>query len=434
VFSGSEQVMNARGSGWNAMRVAATMAMLAMAPALHAQIVPVSDATGLRNAINAAAPGQEIVLAPGTYHVVGNLLCDTAATAGAPIVVRAATPRSALIRFDAVEGFKVSEPHWRFEGLDIEGICAVDSDCEHAFHIFGAADFTVVRNNVVRDFNAQIKSNGDFVGPAFVFPDDALVERNSFYDTRVRNTGNPVTKLDVVGGRRWVVRANTIYDFQKGGGNFVSYAAFLKGNSRDGLFERNLVICERQFSGGVRLGLSFGGGGTSPGSICEDGSCTPEHQNGIMRNNIIVNCPVDVGIYLNAAANSRIQHNTLYNTTGIDVRFSASTADLRNNLLSGQIRNRDGGTHTSAGNLTQVPLASFATWFQAPALANFRLLNGSAIVNLGVAAPLVVDDFCANVRGDGLADIGAVEYDGDGICDTTVGGGQPGLLFGDGFE
>ncbi len=427
--------MRIRSCVWGySLRAVSTLLGVAVGCIAQAQVIPVVDATGLRNAINNAAPGQEIVLAAGTYNVVGNLLCDTAATAGAPIVVRAATPRTALIRFDAAEGFKVSEPHWHFEGLDIEGVCAVDSDCEHALHIFGAADFTVVRNNVVRDFNAQIKSNGAMVGPTFVFPDDALIERNSFYDTRARNTGNPVTKLDVVGGRRWIVRANSIYDFQKGGGDFVSYAAFLKGNARDGLFERNLVICERQFAGGVRLGLSFGGGGTSPGSICEDGSCTPEHQNGIMRNNVIVNCPMDVGIYLNAAANSRLQHNTLYNTTGIDVRYAASTADLRNNLLSGQIRNRDGGTHTSAGDLTQIAPASFAAWFQSPALANFRLLDGSAIVNLGVAAPLVVDDFCANLRDDGLRDIGAVEYDGDGACDTAIGGGQVGLLFGDGFE
>ena len=399
----------------------------------HAQVVPVADATALRNAIDAAVPGQEIVLAPGTYNVVGNLLCDTAASAGAPIVVRAATPHSALIRFDALEGFKVSEPYWRFEGLDIEGVCAVDGDCEHAFHIFGAADFTTIRNNRVRDFNAQIKSNGATVNAVFVFPDDALIERNEFYDTRARNTGNPVTKIDVVGGRRWIVRANLIHDFEKGGGDSISYAAFLKGNSRDGLFERNLVICERDFSGGVRLGLSFGGGGTSPGSICESGTCTPEHQNGIMRNNIIVNCPADVGIYLNAATNSRIQHNTLYNTTGIDVRFPASTADLRNNLMSGLIDDRDGGTFTSAGDLTGVSLASLATWFQAPALADFRLLNGATFVDLGVAAPLVVDDYCANLRDDGLPDIGAVEYDGDGVCVTTQAGGIA-FVFADGFE
>lgn len=36
-------------------------------------------------------------------------------------------------------------------------------------------------------------------------------------------------------------------------GDPISYAAFLKGNSRDGLFERNLVVCERASSGGAWL-------------------------------------------------------------------------------------------------------------------------------------------------------------------------------------
>ncbi len=92
------------------MRIASTLAVCFAAPLLSAQIIPVSDAAALRNAIDAAVAGNEIVLAPGTYNGVGNLLCDTPGTAGAPIIVRAATPRSVLIRFDALEGFKVSEP------------------------------------------------------------------------------------------------------------------------------------------------------------------------------------------------------------------------------------------------------------------------------------------------------------------------------------
>ena len=397
----------------------------------HAAIVPVSDATTLRSAIDNASPGDEIVLAAGTYNVTGNLLCDTPGSAAQPIVVRAATPRTALIRFDALEGFKVSAAYWRFEGLDVEGVCANDTDCEHAFHLFGAAELSVIRNNRVRDFNAQIKSGGIMVGGVTEFPDDVLIERNEFYDTRPRNTSNPVTKIDVVGGRRWIVRANTIHDYEKGGGDTISYGAFLKGNSRDGIFERNLVQCARDFSGGVRLGLSFGGGGTGT-QFCEDATCPPEHQNGIMRNNVIVNCS-DVGIYLNSAVNSRIQHNTLYATSGIDVRFVASTADLRNNVLSGSIRNRDGGTSTQSGNLTQVSNASFAAWFAAPASSDFRLLDGSSIVNQGVAAPLVTDDFCGTARSDGMPDIGAVEYVAPDACATTVGGGLS-VLFANGFE
>ena len=396
--------------------------------------VPVSDANALVAAVNNAAAGHRILLAPGTYSVTSNLNCIASGTPSQPIEVRAVTARSVLIRFanasGATEGFKVSAPHWHFEDLDIAGACAVDSDCEHAFHFAGNADFAILRDNRVRDFNAQLKSN---IGTPGQFPDDVLIEGNAFYDTHARNTANPVTKLDVVGGRRWIVRANTFHDFQKLLDNTISYAAFLKGNSRDGLFERNLVICERDFSGGVRLGLSFGGGGTSPGSICEDGACIPEHQNGVMRNNLILNCP-DVGIYLNSATTSRLEHNTLYNTNGIDVRFAASSAEVRNNLLSGQIRNRDGGSSTQQGNLTQISLPSFSAWFMAPAQADFRLLDGSAFVDLGVPAPLVSDDFCGNGRDDALRDIGALEYDGDLPCLTTTGGGIESPLFANGFD
>src|SRR5690606_25151729 len=122
------------------------------------------------------------------------------------------------------------------------------------------------------------------------------------------------------------------------------YAAFLKGNSRDGIIERNLVICELLHSGGARLGLSFGGGGSSHDPICEDGTCSPEHQGGVMRNNIVVGCPATLGIYVNKCADCRVLHNTLYDTTGIDVRYAVSSVEVRGNILSGRIRARDGAT------------------------------------------------------------------------------------------
>jgi parallel beta-helix repeat protein len=395
-----------------------------------AVIVPVSNASQLINAVNNAAPGDVITLAPGTYDVNQNLLSDNAGTAAQPIVVRAAVLGQAFIRFNAVEGFKVSAPHWTFENLDIQGVCATHSSCEHAFHIVGQADFTHIRNCRLHDYNAMIKGNGE--GNPFVFADDVVIEDSEFFNATIRNTSNPVTPIDVVGGRRWRVRGNFIHDHAKGQGDGISYAAFLKGNSRDGIFERNLVICERDHTGGIRLGLSFGGGGSGPPSICEDGTCTPEHQNGILRNNVIVNCPQDVGIYLNAAANSRIYNNTVFNTTGIDVRFVATTADLRNNILSGSIRNRDGGTSTEGANLEGITLTQWNAWFSDPDGADFGLIDGSQIVDLGQVLAQVTDDYCGNLRNDGAPDLGAVEYDGDGVCDTT----QPGVtgFFADGFE
>jgi parallel beta-helix repeat protein len=402
-------------------------------PVALAVTLPVSTPAGLQNAIGIANPGDEIVLANGTYAITGNLSINRAGTMAQPIVLRAATPHAALIRFDAVEGFKVSVSDWRFEGLVIEGVCALDDDCEHAFHLLSGADRTVLRDNWVRDFNAQVKGNGEPLGAggAYIFADDVLIEGNRFYDTRPRDTGNPVTKLDIVGGRRWIVRGNFIYDYEKLGGDTISYAAFLKGNSRDGVFERNWVMCSRNFSGGVRLGLSLGGGGTGA-QFCEDGTCVTEHQNGRLRNNLIANCD-DVGIYLNRAQNTLIDHNTLYNTSGIDVRFATSTATLRNNAITGAIRNRDGGTSTQSGNLVSVPLATMQGWFVNPAQGDFRALAVSTLVNQGVAGTGVVDDWCADDRDDGVNDIGALEYDGENDCDTRL-DAPSGVVFANSFE
>ncbi|HEV2847061.1 MAG TPA: hypothetical protein VG477_19550, partial [Thermoanaerobaculia bacterium] len=125
--------------------------------------------------------------------------------------------------------------------------------------------------------------------------------------------------------------------------------------------------------------------------------------------------------------------NTLYNTTGIDLRFSATTADVRNNLLSGAIRNRDGATSTRAANREGVTLLQFALWFLNPAGAVFTLLDGSQIVDLGQFLPEVPDDYCGNLRDDGAPDLGAVEYDGDAACDTSRPGGGA-AIFRDGFE
>lgn len=255
--------------------------------------VEVTTAEALTAAVADARPGDLIELAPGDYNLRHRLNTSVAGEAGSPITIRGES--GAVVHFsDAtgiVEGFVVAHPHWTFEGLEIVGDCDDHARCEHAWHIVGAGDFTVVRNNIARNFNAQIKGNGT-LSPERAYPDDVLVEGNEFFNDSPRMTRNPVTPIDVVGGRRWILRANYIHDFAKGGGNNISYAAFLKGNSRDGIIECNIVECERLHTGQIRLGLSFGGGGTGT-SFCEDEDCTSEHRNGIMRNNVIAHCPTD---------------------------------------------------------------------------------------------------------------------------------------------
>ncbi|MGY8960751.1 MAG: hypothetical protein ACKVKG_14770 [Alphaproteobacteria bacterium] len=296
--------------------------------------------------------------------------------------------------------------------------------CEHAFQLNGDADNVIIRNNRIRDFNASIKSNGAMVttadgGEVRKYPDHVRIVGNAIYNSRPRRTNAPVTLIDVVGGRGWLVRGNLIADFEKAGGNKISYAMFLKGNSRDGIIEQNLVVCEWKFSGGIRLGLSLGGGGTGK-QFCEKQDCRTEHTNGIIRNNIVLNCPRDVAVYLNKAKGTKIYNNTFMNTgAGVDVRFKTSSADAQNNIITGTVRDRNGDVHTEANNLNTRNVSSIEPIFQDPPKANFTLLDGSKIVDKASRLKDVTDDFCGRARGPGKPDLGAIEI-GEAVCDPAA--------------
>ncbi len=368
-----------------------------------ARAIPVTTGEALTQAIHEAAAGDVITLAPGIYRI-GRIEATASGQTAKPIVVRAETLGTARIETSAIETFVIFGAHWTFENLEIAGIAP---ETEHAFHVVGGANGAIIRHNRIRDFDAAIKGNG-LNGQ---FPRDVVIEGNSIHNLAPRETSGPVTPIDLDGGRHWVVRANLIADFAKAGGNRVSYGAFMKGGSRNGVFERNLVICEWQHTGGIRLGLSFGGGGGETAEICENRKCTPKHSDGIIRNNIIMHCPEDAGIYVNASRNTKIYNNTLIDTSGgIDVRFAASTADIRDNIITGGAHNRNGGRSTLRANLFPAnPVALFAD----PSKADFRLRDGRAIVKRGQALPEVSDDFCGHRRGPAAADIGAIAYRGE---------------------
>ncbi len=368
-----------------------------------ADVVRIGSAAQLTDALNKARPGQVLLLAPGTYRLDGQSVA--VARPGrpvAPITLRAERLGEAVIRLATVEGFLVSAPDWVFENLVVEGGCRRDDDCEHAFHIVGEAQRVTLRNNRLIDFNAQIKVNG----VDGVFPDFGVVEGNAIYSRRPRRTANPVTGIDIVGASGWVVRANVIADLVKDGGDHVSYAAFMKGGGEGGLFDGNFVACSlavpRQSLVEERVGLSFGGGGTGA-QYCRDGRCRFEHRNGVMRNNIVHDCS-DVGIYLNKAEATQVLHNTLWSTAGIDARFRPTTASVRNNIVDGRLRERDGGMAAAADNRT-----GRADWFVAAASGDFRLRPDAAAV---AGAPYLAEapkDICGETRPGSRVSVGAIE-------------------------
>lgn len=312
----------------------------ASAPQPAGRVVSVADAPQLRQAIAAALPGDVITLAAGTYRVAGDSIgVRAAATTASPIIVRSATPGSAMIEFDTVEGFAVSAPHWRFENLSIRGVCADHARCEHAFHVVGAARGFAAINNTIVDFNAHFKING----AGGRFPDRGTIEGNTLSNGTPRRTSNSVTPIDLVAASDWTIRRNLIADFIKQGGDQVSYGGFAKGGGKQNVFEQNIVWCERRLQGepGQRVGLSLGGGGSAP-AYCRDRACVTEQERGVIRANLIVACSDD-GIYVNSAARSVVAHNTLVATNGISVRYPTSSAELEGNLVDGAIRARNDG-------------------------------------------------------------------------------------------
>jgi parallel beta-helix repeat protein len=317
-------------------------------PSAVANRVGVASPEQALRAIGRAQPGDVIILEPGTYRFSGaSIFIRQAGTPDAGITVRASRPRTVFIEMDNLEGFVVSAPYWRFENLTIRGVCARHSECDHAFHVVGAATHFVARNNTLIDFNAHIKVNGE----GRHFPDDGLIEGNTLSDSAVRQTESPVTTVDLVAASRWTVRGNLITDFIKAGGDRISYGAFAKGGGSGNRFERNVVLCEYLLRGapGSRVGISLGGGGTAR-EYCRDGACVVEQDGGSVESNLIASCSDD-GIYVNRSAQSRIVHNTLIDTGGIVVRFAESSADVEGNLVDGAIRSRDGGLLHADDNL-----------------------------------------------------------------------------------
>jgi hypothetical protein len=362
--------------------------------------VLVASADELRAALGKADAGDTITLLPGTYRFNGAALdASRPGREDAPITVRAARPGSVQLELDMVEGFRVSAPYWRFENLSIRGVCGDDGACEHAFHVIGAASHFVARNNTLADFNAHFKING----AGGRFPDDGLIEANTLFDSHPRRTGNPVTPIDLVAASRWVIRANVIRDFIKADGDRVSYGAFAKGGGSGTLFERNLVWCEQSLANqpGQRVGLSLGGGATGP-QYCRDKRCITEQDGGIVRANLILACS-DAGLYLNSAAASRVEDNTLLDTAGIDVRFATSSATLDGNLVDGPIRSRDGGllhlgdNHSTPVWESFVGLHPVRNLFADPASGDLRWRDGAPV--LDAARPGA--DLCGGKRAQG---------------------------------
>lgn len=324
---------------------------------LSGRVRTINSIQMLRDAMPLVQPGDVLLMQPGVYKMEGErpIIFSQSGTPNLPIVFRAARLGDVTIESTVIEGLKVSGANWRFENLVMRGGCGDHRYCEHAFHVVGGAQGLVFRNNRLEDFNAHFKINGE----KGQFPDGGVIEYNTLIDTKPRVTRNPITPIDLVAASNWRISDNFIADFVREGPG-ATYGAFVKGTGERNVIERNVVMCEWKLTGvpGQRVGLSLGGGGTDPPLTRDEGRSGIEQTNSILRDNLIAFCS-DVGIYVNKSRGSIVEHNTLIDTAGIDVRFKESTAEVKANLVDGFIRTRDGGTMKTDNNLSADLLGLF---------------------------------------------------------------------------
>jgi hypothetical protein len=174
---------------------------------------------------------------------------------------------------------------------------------------------------------------------------------------------------------------------------------------------------------GIGFGLTTDPSGRIyPDNPCPAASGYVDDYGGVIRNNFVYannsslltsEYGFDCGICAWNSCNARVLHNTVYSTdpahtfSSIEWRFPNTTASLINNLVNGQMRERDGAHGTLSNNLTSAP-----SWFVNAATGDLHLLPTASTAIDKVTAPVEAsDDIDGDPRPIGSAsDIGADEY------------------------
>jgi len=354
--------------------LAACVLLCCSAAPAAAREITVGNVADILTALQRSRPGDTIMIAPGHY-VLPAIRLHHGGTRGHPIILRARRLGEVELSSDATEFIKVAASDWVFENLDIAGTCTADTACEHAFHVVNGADRTLIRHNRIHDYNAHIKGNGE----GKRFPNDVRIEDNWLFGTHVRHTDNPIAPIDVVGGKRWIVRGNLIADYGKTFDHPATrtddfgYALFFKGNSSRTLIERNVVLCaDRLRHVPYTRGLSLGGSATGP-EFCEGNCDKDENRDSTIRDNVVLACPEQPGIYLFRAAKARVTGNTLIGTGGITAVTSDTSARIADNRLAGGEIVRDTSARVRlAGNRATRPDSSAPPAAVAKTIAAYR--------------------------------------------------------------
>lgn len=395
---------------------AATDSVCQPLPAPYGNTVEVlpSQAATLPAIVAAAASGTTILLNDGTYNLTGNIILSVPR-----VTLRSKSGNREAVIIDG--GYVSNEPI----GIQASDVTVADLTIRraeyHPIHVQPANSEVMgvlIHNVHIVDPKEQaIKINPN--GARTLFTDYGEIRCSKLELTA---TGRPLVHpyaggcytggIDAHGARGWAIHDNVIEGFWCPNG-LAEHGIHMWTGSRDTRIFRNLL---KNNARGIGLGM----GENWAGRTYSDGPCNGltqiGHFGGYVANNFIVvtesNIGYDVGIALEQVCSYKVLHNTVASVmapySAIEYRFSNTSGVIANNLLTHNLRARDGGTAQTSGNLENAPL----TLFVSPATGNFHLLpTAQTAINQGDAAFLeqVSTDYDNQTR-DAQPDIGADEY------------------------
>ncbi len=376
---------------------------LSFASAAFATTWNVSDITGLRNAVAAAAPGDVILMADGTYSFSDTTGCNISDKNN--LTIRSASGNRAAVIMTGLGqdsrktqfGFKI----FRSDYLTIQDI-TIKNVYWHCIQVNEGSEYMVLRNLYLWDAGEgplKVTSPGT-AGP---YCDYGLIE-NSTLGYTDRGTRSVCEGIDIVGAKGWVIRNCDIYRARQQGNN-IGWGCFAKGNAQD-------TVIDGCYFEDCGIAISFGNGLTGS-QWFRDGDATYEHRGGIIRNNI-VNRTKDVAVYLSQSINFKVYNNTLWSTfsgadSSIDTNIPPCDGQIMDNICSQNYRLRNGAGGTVLNNIFH---ASASLFVNQPG-GDFHLLpTATSAINMGINSAVdVPTDWDWQTRPNGSAlDIGADEY------------------------
>ena len=295
---------------------------------------------GIPSQFNKLRAGDTLLIRPGTYNYIGQMVTMYDGTAAKPIVVRAAAPGTVFIKHMNEELFLVAHRNYIVENLNLNGA----GYANHHFKFNDRGQYIQIRNCLLTQFGESfIKAGSMNYTPDSIFPGDFSIIEGCDISSDTLGIYDNGNGFNLNGPEHMVIRNNWVHNLvrsQGGTSGDPTYAGFFKAGAQHNILEGNII------GPGVTRAFCFGGGCTGSQFIRNS---RPFETNDIMyRNNIINGCST---IEFNCGTNNnrKVYHNTIINSSGtINAQECKNNAFLGGSISAANGVNNYTGSYSSA--------------------------------------------------------------------------------------